>query len=163
MLNWKENLNKESKSVLFDLFSETNRINLEPQLYAGNLLFEKKYDIESLIKAKTNLIEAIEKSFTRKYHQDPKKIAKETIIRELFFRFLLTIIIVLTFLQGIEFHYELLNLRIDNRIIAWLLGLINLIPLIWIKTTIRKALSKVKKELTKKDNMIEQINTTLKF
>ena len=35
LANWKEKLNKESNERLFEIFSETDRINVEPQLYCG--------------------------------------------------------------------------------------------------------------------------------
>ncbi|MCG8582407.1 MAG: hypothetical protein MI866_20955, partial [Bacteroidales bacterium] len=82
MINWRARLDKKPDKTLFELYSETNRINIEPQLYAGNLLHERGYNADKLNQAKTALINAIEEQYKRKYYKKQKNIAKEVVFRE---------------------------------------------------------------------------------
>ena len=51
-MDWQNDLKLENDEKLFDIFSDTDRINIEPQIYAGNLLFERGYDLIKLSSAK---------------------------------------------------------------------------------------------------------------
>jgi ABC-type multidrug transport system permease subunit len=110
--NWKKKLEKESNQRLFELFSETERINIEPQIYSGNLLFDRDYDVNELRKSKYNLISSIEDSFGKKFTLDKKKNRKENIIRELTFRVSFAMIIFAIFYFAPEFEYNFENLTL---------------------------------------------------
>lgn len=59
IFDWRERLKRKSNQELLQLFSETQRVNIDPQIYAGNLLFERKYKIDLLKERKLELINAI--------------------------------------------------------------------------------------------------------
>jgi len=163
MINWRARLEKKSNTTLFELFSETYRINIEPQLYAGKLLYERGYDFDKLNQAKTKLIDALEEQFKRKYYKDEKNIAKETVIRELFIRIFISALVFYSFYTSSDIQFEQIGIRIDGKIAAWTLALVNLVPFLWIKKTIKKSIDKVQSELEKKDLVIQRIRTELKF
>lgn len=121
-LNWKDRLKDESNHRLFELFSEKKRINIDPQIFAGNLLFERKYDLELLKNTKKELIESIDDAFKRKYNTEPHKIKKENIIKELVIRTLLALAVFGIILNSNEIRFEFASLIIDNKIIAIILG-----------------------------------------
>ena len=162
-LNWKDSFKEETSNRLFEIFSEKNRINIEPQIYAGNLLFERKYDLDKLKTAKNKLIESIEEAFKRKYNTDPKKIKKENLIREIILRTLFAIVVFGIFYNSSPMNFNLFSLNMDNTTIAILLGLINFLPLFWLRKSNEKAIRKVEKEIEKKNNLIKKIETELKF
>lgn len=163
MFIWKIKLLKKSNTTLFELFSETNRINIEPQLYAGKILYDRGFDREKLNNAKTKLIDALDEQFARKNYQDDKNIARETILKELFIRLLISVLVFYSFYTSSDIQFEQLEIRIDSKLAAWTLALVNLIPFFWIKKTIRKAIDKVQQEFKDKDLIIERINSDLKF
>lgn len=121
-LNWKDRLKDESNHRLFELFSEKKRINIDPQIFAGNLLFERKYDLELLKNTKKELIESIDDAFKRKYNTEPHQIKKENIIKELVIRTLLALAVFGIILNSNEIRFEFASLIIDNKIIAIILG-----------------------------------------
>ena len=162
-LNWKDRFKQENSNRLFEIFSEKNRINIEPQIFAGNLLFERNYDIESLKKTKNELIESIEDAFKRKYNTDPRIIKKENLVREIILRTLLAISIFGIFYNSSPMSLNLISLTIGNKIIAIIFGLICFLPLFWLNKSNEKAIRKVKKESEKKKNMIKKIDTELRF
>ncbi|RLD66027.1 MAG: hypothetical protein DRI84_05690 [Bacteroidetes bacterium] len=162
-LNWKDSFKEESNNRLFEIFSEKNRINIDPQIFAGNLLFERKYDLELLKTAKKELIESIEDAFIRKYNTEPKKIRKENLVRELVLRTLLAIIVFGIFYNSSPLSFNLFSLTIDNKTIALILGLASFLPLFWLKKSNEKAIEKVEKEKEKKINLTQKINTELRF
>ncbi len=132
-LNWKEDLKKESNNILFEIFSEKNRINIEPQIFAGNLLFERKYDLKKLKIAKKELVLSIESTFKRKHNTDPNKIKKENTIRKIFLQVFLAIVIWRIFYNSSPITLKILSINIDNKIIAVTLIFINFLPLFWLK------------------------------
>jgi hypothetical protein len=162
-LNWKDRLKDESNHRLFELFSEKKRINIDPQIFAGNLLFERKYDLELLKNTKKELIESIDDAFKRKYNTEPHQIKKENIIKELVIRTLLALAVFGIILNSNEIRFEFASLTIDNIIIAIILGALSFIPLIWLKKSNENAIKKVEKESLKKNNMINKINSELRF
>ena len=162
-LNWKDSFKGENSNRLFEIFSEKNRINIKPQIFAGNLLFDRNYDLEKLKTAKNKLIESIEDAFKRKYNTDPKKIRKENLIREIILRTLLAIIVFGIFYNSSQMTFNLFSLNMDNKTIAIILGLTSFLPLFWLKKSNNKAIKKVEKEIEKKDNLIKKIETELKF
>lgn len=162
-LNWKNSFKDESSSRLFEIFSENKRINIEPQIFAGNLLFDRNYDIESLKKTKIELIESIEEAFKRKYNTEPKKIRKENVIKEFFLRTVLALIVFGIFYNSSEIKFNLLSLTIDNKTIALILGITSFLPLFWLKKSNDRAIKKVEKETEKKNNLTQKIKTGLKF
>jgi hypothetical protein len=162
-LNWKDSFKEENSNRLFEIFSEKKRINIDPQIFAGNLLFERKYDLEKLKTAKNKLIEAIEDAFKRKYNTDPKKIRKETLIREIILRTLLAICVFGIFYNSSPMSFDVFSLHVDNKTIALILGLANFLPLFWLKESNEKAIKKVEMESEKKNNLIKKINAELRF
>lgn len=162
-LNWKDRLKDESNHRLFELFSEKKRINIDPQIFAGNLLFERKYDLESLKNTKKELIESMEDTFKRKYNTEPQKIKKENIIKELIMRTIFALAVFGIIINSNEIRFEFASLIIDNKIIAIIMGAFSFIPLIWLKKSTENAIKKVEKESLKKNNMINKINSELRF
>jgi len=161
--NWKDSFKEESSNRLFEIFSEMNRINIEPQIFAGNLLFERKYELEKLKITKNELIDSIEYSFNRKYNTDPKKIRKENVIREIIFRAFMAIIAFAIFYFTSPITFSIFSLNIDNKTIAIVLGLTSFLPILWLKKSNERAIKKVEKETEKKNYLIKKINTELKF
>ncbi len=162
-LNWKEDLKKESSTRLFEIFSEKNRINIEPQIFAGNLLFERKYDLKKLKTSKNELIQSIEDAFKKKQNTEPDKIKKENTIREISLRILLAAAIWGVFYNSHPITFNFLSINIDNKIIAVTLIFINFLPLFWLKKSNTKAIRKVEKEIEKKSSLIKKIEIELKF
>ncbi len=163
MTNWRTRLDKKSNATLFELFSETMRINIEPQLYAGKLLHERGYDSDKLNDAKAKIINALEEQFNYKYYKDKKKIAKETIIRELLIKIIISALVFYSFYYSSDIILKQPEIIIDAKLAAWTLALCNFIPFLWIKKTIKKSIDKVQSELEKKDLIIQRIETELKF
>ena len=142
---------------------EKERINIEPQIYAGNLLFERNFDLATLKKAKQDLIDAIEEAFERKYGSNPKKIKKENTIKELFLRLILSLITFYPLYKFINMQFTASFLDISHEVIAALLALGNFIPLFWLKKFNANAVKKARKESEKKNMEINKIKTELKF
>ena len=163
LANWKEKLNKESNERLFEIFSETDRINIEPQIYCGNLLFDREYDISVLRNAKKNIISSIEKRFKDKYTLDPEKNTRENTIRELILRIIIALMIFLIFYLAPEFGFSFSNLNISSNAIAVLLIILNFLPLLWIRKTSIKSMKKAELENEKKNSILAKINTELRF
>jgi hypothetical protein len=163
LANWKEKLQKESNQRLFEIFSETERINIEPQIYCGNLLFDRNYDIGDLRKAKHNLINSIENSFKNRYTLDRKKNNRENTIRELTLRIILGLIIITIFYFAPEFDFKFGNLIIGSKIIAFVLITLNFLPLLRIKKSNEKSIKRAELENEKKNKQIVKINTELRF
>jgi len=163
-INWKYSLEKKSDITLFELFSEKTRINIDPQIDAGNLLFDRNYDIESLKKAKLELITSIEDAFQRRYKTDPKKIKRENIAAQITLRISLSIMLIfLFFLKSKLSTFSKSSLTLHSTTFILILSVANLLPLFWLGKSNKKALENVKKEIEKKKNLIEKINTQLKF
>lgn len=162
-LNWKDRLKDESNHRLFELFSEKKRINIDPQIFAGNLLFERKYDLELLKNTKKELIESINDAFKRKYNTEPQKIKKENIIKELVMRTIFALAVFGIIINSNEIKFEFASLIIDNKIIAIIMGALSFIPLIWLKKSNENTIKKVERESLKKNNMINKINSELRF
>ena len=55
-MDWQNDLKLENDEKLFDIFSDTDRINIEPYIYAGNLLFVRGYDLIKLSSAKKKVV-----------------------------------------------------------------------------------------------------------
>lgn len=163
MYDWKDNLNKKTNRELFELFSETNRINLKPQLYVGNILFDRGYKVDALIQVKSELIKSIEVTFAKKYSLDPKKIAQRTVSTELFLRLLSACAVFFIFYLRSESNTDILNITLNTKVMAYILGILSFLPLLWIKKTIRKATEKAHQKQAEKDKSIAVINTVLKF
>lgn len=161
MFNWKSKLDKKSNTILFELFSETNRINIEPQLYAGKLLYERGFDQKKLSQTKLKLKEVLEEKFDNKNHKDDKKIAIKTVFKEVIFKVLISAILFYSFYNSSEIQIEKPEIIIDNKLAAWVLALLNLIPLLWIRRIIRKAIEKVQMDIRKNDLTIQRINSEL--
>ncbi len=162
-LNWKDRFKNKNSNRLFEIFSEQKRINIEPQIFAGNILFDRNFDLESLKKVKQDLIDSIEESFHRKFNTDPKKIRKENIKKEIILRALLSIIIFAIFYNSVKMEFSYSFLNIDNISLAYILAITSFLPLIWLKKSNDNAIKKVDKEIEKKNKMIQKINTDLKF
>lgn len=159
ILNWQEKLSKESNSVLFELFSETDRLNIEPQIYAGNLLYQRGFDPEKLRAAKARLINSIENEFLKKYSTDPNQIKRENTFREVIIRTLIALVLFFLIYHLIEFEFW----GIDNKTLAYLIAALNLSPLLYLKNMNERAIQYVQKQLEKKNQLINKINTELLF
>lgn len=162
-LNWKDSFKEENSNRLFEIFAEKTRINIEPQIFAGNILFERDFELEKLKSAKNDLIDSIEDAFNRKYNIDPLKIKKENVIREIILRTLLAIIVFALFYNSSTLTINIMSWNIDNKTIALILGLTSFLPLLWLRKSNEKAIKKVEKETEKKDNLIKKIETELRF
>jgi len=161
--NWKEKLEKENNQRLFEIFSEKERVNLEPQIYSGNLLYDRNYDISELRKVKNCLVISLEDSFKNRYTLDRKKNKRENIIRELSLRILFAILMFSILHFAPEFEYNIGSLTLNMQIIAFTLILFNFLPLIWIKKSNEKSIRKAEAENEKKNELITKINTELRF
>ncbi len=162
-LNWKDSFKEKRSNKLFEIFSEKNRINIEPQIFAGNLLFERKYELEKLKIAKKELIESIEDNFKKKYNLESKEIKKENVIKEIIFRTILSVIIFVIFYKLNSISFSIFSININNKTFAIILSLISFIPLFWIKKSNEEAIDKVQKAIEKKNNLIKKIETELMF
>lgn len=162
-LNWKNSFKEENSNRLFEIFSEKNRINIEPQIFAGNILFERNYDLELLKNTKQELVDSIEIAFHNKYNTDHQKIIRENVVKNLVLRILFAVIIFALFYNSVEIKITYSFMTIDNKLIAYFFGLISFLPLLWIKRSNRKAIEKVEKKTEKKENLIQKINTELRF
>jgi len=161
IFNWRERLKKESNQDLLQLFSEIKRINIDPQLYAGNLLYERNYKIDLLRERKAELINAVQVAFNNKYHTDPQKIKRENTIREIILRGLLAL---MSFSALYYLMYKDGNiLGIPNRYFPFLLGALQLLPLLRLKKSHQRAIQKVEREGQKKEELIEKIKMELRF
>ena len=131
IFNWRERLKKMSNQELLQLFSETQRINIDPQLYAGNLLYARNYKIDLLKERKVELIKAVQVAFKNRYHTDPRKIKRENTIREIVIRGFLAL---MTFISlDYLMHKDGLIIGIPNSYYGFLLAALQLFPLLRLK------------------------------
>jgi hypothetical protein len=162
-MDWQNDLKLENDEKLFDIFSDTDRINIEPQIYAGNLLFERGYDLIKLSSAKKRLIDSIELCFQRKYTLDPIKNRKENIIRELVLKSIIAAILLFIASFTPEFEYNIGNIIINNKLVAYFIVVSTFVPLLWIKKSNQASMRKAVQEQEIKDLKINKINTELRF
>ncbi|MCU4162625.1 hypothetical protein [Carboxylicivirga caseinilyticus] len=161
MLDWKRKLDTCSSNELFDLFRDTNRINIEPQLYAGNLLFERGFDLNKLIKVKLSLKESLQHAFDKKYHTNPRKIIRENVVSEITLRIILFVITAgMLVIAGKVINIELFGISIAQ--MYWI-AFFQFLPLIRINKSNEKAIRISKEAEEKKDRLILQIEKELKF
>jgi len=151
-LNWKDSFKEESNNRLFEVFSEKKRINSDPQIFAGNLLFERGCDLES-----------IEEAFSKKHSTEPIKIRRENTIKEIAIRTLFAIIAFSIFYNSGFMTFNPFTHSINHKTIAVFMGLVSFMPLFWLKRSNEKAIKKVENEIEKKNNLIKKIDTELKF
>lgn len=163
IFNWKERLKKESDQSIFELYSETERLNIDPQIFAGNLLFERGYDVEKLQEARQMLINTIEENYSAKVPSDENLIARENTKRQIFIRLFLSAGNFLIFFFLFDFKYRIEKISIDNENSAYFFAVLHLIPLCWVKFSNRKALRKARKEFENKNRQIQKLQTELKF
>lgn len=161
--NWKNRFSNENSERLFEIFAEKSRINIEPQIFAGNLLFERNYDVEKLLQAKAELLKSIETTFLLKFGSDTKKIIRENILREILLRTILAVGFFSIYFFFIKQNIAISSFVINYTTVAVVLGALHLIPLFWIKKSNKNALLKVQKEEEKMNLLIQKINSELKF
>ncbi|HRZ42064.1 MAG TPA: hypothetical protein P5228_05105 [Bacteroidales bacterium] len=162
-LNWKDSFKEKSSDRLFEIFSEKERINIDPQIFAGNILFDRNYEIERLTRAKSELIDSIEDAFSRKYNTNPQKIKKENTIRELIIRSIIALTVFWILINSNDISLNYFSATINHKTVAIIFGLINFLPLFWLNKHNNKAIEKVERETEKKRKLIHKINAELKF
>lgn len=161
-LNYKENLKRESNSVLFKLFSERKRINVEPQLYAGNLLFERNYRLEELKSSKEDLLIEIEEAFNRKFDTNPQKLIRENTVKEILLMLMSAIVILgpNTLINKIIYQQVM---GVSTVYIPYIMAVACFIPLFWLKKRNQKAVKKMERKKVEKNLLLTKIKTELKF
>ncbi len=112
LFDYKQKLQKESTDNLFSLYTQKKRINLKPQIYAGQLLFNRGYDRAALIKTKEELIAALMLAFDNKYELDPKKRRieiKRNIIRLAIIKFIVLLVPIYFLLEPRTYYLLLMS------------------------------------------------------
>ncbi|WP_321280303.1 hypothetical protein [Marinifilum fragile] len=161
MLNWRNNLNKKSNKELLDLFQECKRINIDPQIYAGNLLFERGYNAVELVRIKNTLKDTINAAFLKKHGKNHSEIIKENVIREFFYCTMLAVL--LTFGYSRQGFIKLDDLFDSNILVYVILVCISFLRMLFIKRGNQKAIQKFQKSLNEKQELISKIERELKF
>jgi hypothetical protein len=161
MLNWRNNLNKKSNKELLDLFQECKRINIDPQIYAGNLLFERGYNAVELVRIKNTLKDTINAVFLKKHGKNHSEIIKENVIREFFYCTILAVL--LTFGYSRQGFIKFDDLFESNIRVYVILVCISFLRMLFIKRGNQKAIQKFQKSLNEKQELISKIDRELKF
>ncbi|RKE03671.1 hypothetical protein [Marinifilum flexuosum] len=161
ILDWKKKLNKRSNTELLDLFRESNRINIDPQIYAGNLLFERGYNSAELLRIKNDLKNAIEVAFEKMHGKSHSEIVRENVIRELFYCTMLAVL--LTFGYSKQGFIKFDDLFESNIPVYVVLICISFLRMLFIKRSNQKAIQKYQKSLQEKQELVAKINRELKF
>ncbi|WP_321517082.1 hypothetical protein [Marinifilum fragile] len=161
MLNWRNNLNKKSNKELLDLYQECKRINIDPQIYAGNLLFERGYNPTELVRIKNDLKNAIEAAFEKMHGKSHSEIVKENVIREFFYCTILAVL--LTFGYSRQGFIKFDDLFESNILVYVILVCISFLRMLFIKRSNQKAIQKFQKSLNEKQELISKIDRELKF
>jgi hypothetical protein len=160
---WQKQFRKFNNERLFEIFSEKQNFNLEPQLYAGNLLFDRNYDLEKLQRAKSELIAFLEEAFLRKFDVDPKVIKRKNTIYQLFWILLSAILIFQLTITETDMEFYLLGIRFDHADISIIMLVLCFIPLLWIRKKNKHAINHVRMREQKKNYIIDRIKKELKF
>ena len=109
IFDWKERLKKESDKRVFELYSETDRLNIDPQIFAGNLLFDRGYDVSKLQEVRQTLISTIEKNYSGKFPSDENRIRKNNTMNQIIIRLFLSSGNFLIFFFLFDFDYSVVN------------------------------------------------------
>ncbi len=159
-IDWKRNLEKKSNKELLQLFSETQRINLEPQIFAGQILKSRNYSTQELLEIKNKLISKLRVQFETKYGKNDAEIKRENYLKQLFYRILMGLFvwfflyrIILTSNLFLDFSYR--------SVIPYLGGIFCLIPLMNVRKTHREAIEFVNDKRVKLEEDIEKLNQEL--
>jgi hypothetical protein len=160
---WQQHFREMNNKQLFEIYSEKQNFNLEPQLYAGNLLFDRNYDLEKLLDAKRELIESLEEAFLQKYDVDPKVIKRKNTIYQLFWMLISAIMIwhSTIFIKNLEFH--LLGIRLGQVETIGIMAIVSFGPLLWLRKRNRQAINNVRIKEKEKNYIIERIKKELNF
>jgi len=161
MFSWKENLNKRSNRELLSLFKETKRINIDPQIYAGNLLHDRGYDLFELQKIKSNLKLVTSTAFENKQGKNYSEVIKENIIRQLFACTMIAAILVLPHFRFVSPNG--ISLPDEKIVRCIILTCLAYSPLLFIKKSNKRAVQKFEKDLQKKKDLLSKIDRELKF
>lgn len=161
MLNWRNNLNKKSNKELLDLYQECKRINIDPQIYAGNLLFERGYNPTELVRIKNKLKDTINAAFEKMHGKSHSEIVKENVIREFFYCTILAVL--LTFGYSRQSFIKFDDLFESNILVYVILVCISFLRMLFIKRSNQKAIQKFQKSLNEKQELISKIDRELKF
>ncbi|MCT4638717.1 MAG: hypothetical protein N4A72_13540 [Bacteroidales bacterium] len=157
-LNWQERLKDKSNKELITLFSETDRINIEPQLCAGNLLYTRDYKTEELRTIKEKLKQTIEQNFNNRYYTNPKHIITENIVK--------IIVLNLMFIGFALFASVIVSEIVKYYLYPWAIILVSvlvIVKLLFIKRSNRRAIKKVERARANKDELIKHIENELRF
>jgi len=157
-IDWEKNLQKKNNKELVSLFSETSRINIDPQIYAGLLLKERNYNVDALIKIKKNLIASLEDQFNKKFGKTDIEIKRENLFKEIFQKVTAGIFIMVS----VRLSISNLNLPYKD-LIPYLAFLLCLIPLINLRKSNEKAIRQANKEKEKLDTVIDKLDKELIF
>ncbi|WP_321299771.1 hypothetical protein [Marinifilum fragile] len=161
ILDWKKKLNKKSNTELLDLFRESNRINIDPQIYAGNLLFERGYNPTELLRIKDDLKDAIEAAFEKMHGKSHSEIVRENVIRQITYCTMSAVLLTFSYSKQTIFKFDDL---IDSNFTAYaILICLSFFPLLFIKRSNQKAIQKYQKSLQEKQELISKIDRELKF
>lgn len=160
---WQQQFREMNNEQLFEIYSEKQNFNLEPQLYAGNLLFDRNYDLEKLQHAKRELIASLEEAFLRKYDVDPKVIIRKNTIYQLFWMLISAIMIWQSTIsiKNIEFH--LFGIRLGQAEMIVMMAIVSFGPLLWLRKRNRQAINNVRIKEKEKDYIIERLEKELNF
>jgi hypothetical protein len=165
IFDWKSRLKKKSSSELLQLYSEKERLNIEPQIFAGNVLFERGYDALELRKIKQELIESIEEAFEKRYHTNPDRTRFEKIFSILFYYLILPEFLILIISIPTLKSLNKSDLFYYNEIV-FILALPVLLTIFQFFRMDKHFLSidkYVEEERKKKEELLERIKVELKF
>lgn len=109
------------------------------------------------------MIDSIELCFQRKYTLDPIKNRKENIIRELVLKSIIAAILLFIASFTPEFEYNIGNIIINNKLVAYFIVVSTFVHLLWIKKSNQASMRKAVQEKEIKDLKINKINTELRF
>jgi hypothetical protein len=157
-VHWRKNLQKKTNKELVSLFSDTNRMNIDPQIYAGLLLKERKYDVDELIRIKESLIDALTDKFDKKFGKTDDEIKRENLFKEIFHRVVAGIFI----MESVRLFISDLNIPYKD-IIPYFAFLLCLTPLLSLKKTNEKAINQVNKKREELNRLIDKLNRELTF
>ncbi|WP_289056097.1 hypothetical protein [Carboxylicivirga marina] len=159
-LDWKKRLEEKTDRELIKLYSETDRINLEPQIYAGQILIRRNYNKTELKRIKDTLIQSIKEKSERKYGKNESEIKRENTIKLIFFR----IIGGIGFFLGLKALLTLGHLFPDfqfRELMPYIGFTLSFAPLLNLKKLNEAEISNIDKKKLKFVADIEKINNKL--
>ena len=160
--DWRRKLKKKTNEELLSLYSETVRVNLEPQIVAGQILNSRNYDKKELIRIKENLIIALREQFERKYGKTESEMMRDIILKEIFIKTFMGVMLFVSLKIGIDLGLFLSEFEFRD-MVPYVGLILSLVPLLNYKKSNERAIRHVKQRKIELEYKVKIINQGLFF